>query len=426
MARSKRLLAALAAGAMMFGMAGCTDTSYIVKYGDQKVNSGVYLMNMFNEMTYQMTMMYYTQGIQDGYFDQEVEGKSFSDYLLDTAKVKTNECIAITDQFDKLGLSLTDDEEKELNDSIRTAWQNSSELLEKEGISKESMKYVYAADIKREKIFDYYYGEGGVEAVTDEELKGYVEGNYIRYKSLSFPKSTNLDENVANEENEEQKKLRDEYLALANGVDFEGFDDVIDQYNAYLDEKAAEEAATDAEDTTVLPTLEDAAVESEEESVGDAADNDDDGIIMDDAAAQTMDDGGFTLETTTEEEDDPYKNEVMTNYGNLTDEDKESDTGKLYAAINALGVGKAEAYEDDGNYYIIIKGDISERSADYAAENRDSLIQTMKKDDFQAKIDSWIAELNLEENSESFRRYTPKEVYDRQQEYYEEQGKKAQ
>lgn len=398
----------------MFSMSGCTDTSYIVKYGDEKVKSGVYLMNMFNEMTYQMYMMKYMQGVQEDFFDQEVEGKSFSDYLLDKAKQSTNECVAVTAQFDKLGLTLTEDEEKQLNDSIKQAWQSSSELLEKEGISKESMKYVYAADTKKERLFVYYYGNDGVEAVSDDELKAYVDENYIRYKSISFPKSTNEDETEKAKENEEQRKLRDEYLAKALGVDFKGFDDIIKEYNDYQAEKAAEETATDAEDTTMLPQMEDAAVENDEKTVGDAVAEDTDETADLDEAAD---------ELATAEEDE-FANELISNYGGMSDEDKESDTGKLYAAIDALDFGKAAAYEDDSNYYIIIKGDITERSAKYASDFRDNLVRTMKQDEFQAKIDSWITEFGIELNSDSVRRYTPKEVYNRQQEYNDEQSKK--
>ena len=73
---------------------------------------------------------------------------------------------------------------------------------------------------------------------------------------------------------------------------------------------------------------------------------------------------------------------------------------------------------DDDTVYILIKGDVTENSAKYAADNHEDLLQTMKNDDFQAKIDSWIEEIGISENSEAIKRYTAKVVYDKQNEFY--------
>lgn len=431
MGRLKKALAALAAGVMMFTLAGCSNTGYIMKCNDEEIKSGVYLFSMFNEMTYQMTMMYYMDGITENYFDEEVEGKSFSDYLLEKAKTLTKEYAAVTAQFETLGLSFTEDEIKALNASVKNTWDTNSALLEAEGISRESVKYVYYADQMRSKIFDFYYGDSGVEAVSDDELTAYVNDNFIRYKSISVAKSKSEDETEKTDEDAKQKQVRDGYLALASDVDFVGFDQIIDMYESYVASLNASEdgSVSDDEDTTdlALPTLEDAAVEGEEVTVGDIdhESNDDnivlhgdtDGVIVDESVEGLFADDDLTAE------EDTFEHETMSNYGAMSDEDKESNTGMLLAAIDALEVGKAAAYEDENYYYIIIKGDVTERSEQYASENRTTLVQTMKKDEFQSKIDVWVSELNFVENSEALRRYTPKDVYDRQEKYYEKQSK---
>ena len=75
-------------------------------------------------------------------------------------------------------------------------------------------------------------------------------------------------------------------------------------------------------------------------------------------------------------------------------------------------------YEDDNYYYIIIKGDVKERSEEYATENHDNMVHEMKSEDFEKIIDGWVEELNINVNSQAVKRYTPQVVYDKQEEYY--------
>ena len=82
-------------------------------------------------------------------------------------------------------------------------------------------------------------------------------------------------------------------------------------------------------------------------------------------------------------------------------------------------MGKATAYENDSAYYIIIKGDVSERT-DYVEDNKDSILQEMKGDEFQTKVDAWVEAISFTENEKALRRYTPEVVYEKQNEYYEE------
>jgi hypothetical protein len=450
-------------------MAGCTDTSYVLQSGDDKVNAGVYIYNMLSEMSYQMTMMYYNDGITEDYFDQEIDGQSFSDYLSDYALTSTKEYFAIVKQFDSLGLELTSDELDEINENVTEAWDSYGDFYESEGISKDSMKLAYKESQMRSDLFDYYYAEGGVEEVSNSDIVTYLNDNYVRYKSISIAKSTNEDEDTAASEDEENKALRDEYLEKAEGVSFDDFDTIIDEYNAYLEEVAAEEAAaedtssddssTDSETDSTADSETDSSTDSSADSeivIDDSAisfdaaatedsTTDDSSVASDDSEASddsTADDStveesdseaelitvsadGLTDDTedtaegdSSTEEVDPYENETMYNFGTMDDDTKESSTGEFITAVNDLEVGVATAYEDDDYYYIIIKGDITERSTEYAEDNKDSMISEMKSDDFQSKIDGWVEEIGISENSDAIKRYTPQVVYDKQEEYY--------
>lgn len=448
MNRLKKICAFCAAAAVTLSLAGCTDTSYVMQSGDQKVNAGIYIYNMYSEMSYQMSMMYYTQGITENYFDQEVEGKKFADYLSEQALKATKEYVAVVNKFEELGLELTEEETKEISDNVRSTWDSYGDFYESEGISKDSVKLVMRASTMRTKLFDYYYGEGGEEAVSDSDIESYLNDNYVRYKTIAIAKSTNEDETAAETEDQEKKALRDEYLEKANGVSFEDFDAVIEEYNEYVaaqsqensvssdvDSSAADaadsslSAGTDssmADDTSseiesgddrqvMAPVMEDSSA-ADESSVADSTSSVDDSSMSDDSASDS-EDGNETTADGTETEEDPYANEMLYNYGTMDDDAKESATGKLVAAVNDLEFGVATAYEDDNNYYVIIKGDIKERSAEYASENHEDMVQIMKSDDFQKKVDSWVEATDIKENKDAIKRYTPKAVYDKQVEY---------
>ncbi len=448
MHKSKKAAAAAVAAAMTLSLAGCTDTSYVMTYNDnEKINAGVYIYNLYTEMSYQMTMMYYVSGVTEGYLDQEVEGKKLSEYLPEKAKQATKEYAAIITKFDELGLELTEEELKTISDNLRDQWDASKDLYEKEGISKESIRQVQKGELMRTKLFDYYYGEGGEEAAGDSDLEQYVKDNYLRYKTISIAKSTDEDETVAEQDNKDNEALRDSYLEKAEGLGFDEFDDVIDEYNAYVADLTAAAEETSGTDLTDDSTAEidlgetddsdeaEAVAQEETEAEADAPEDStaDTEETADEAAEDTAAEEDYNIalpqdeeavadEVTTAEED-PYANETMLDYGNMDDDTKESDQGKLADAINALEVGKAAAYEDDNYYYIIIKGDVAERAAQYALDNHDTLLHSLKDDDFQTKLDSWIEALNIKENSDALKRYSAKQVYDLQEEYYTELNK---
>lgn len=434
MARLKKAAALLTAAMIACSAAGCSDTSYTLKADNEEIRAGIYIDYMLNEMSYQISMLYYNEGITEDYFSQEIEGKSFSEYVSEQALKNTKEYAAITKQFEELGLELTSDETKDINSTVNDAWDNQSGLYEKEGISRESLKEVYLCTLKREKLFNYFYAEGGTEEVSSDEMQTHVNDNYLRYKTISISKSTSEDEETAKTENEENQALRDEYLEMAQGLSFDEFDQVIDAYQEYQEEQSSSESDDSTEESSDSTESDES---SESSSDSDSAESPDDTSSVADTSSEEESDSSLTessdsasesdessesdsdTDSSSEEEEDPYPNETMVNFGSYEEEDLESDYGKLLSEIDSLEVGKATAYENDSAYYIIIKGDVSERT-DYVEDNKDSILQEMKGDEFQTKVDAWVEAISFTENEKALRRYTPEVVYEKQNEYYEE------
>lgn len=441
MAKLKKAAVLLTAVIMACSAAGCSDTSYTVKADDKEIRAGIYIDYMLNEITNQINTLYYNEGVTEDFFSHDIDGKSFSDYVSEQAMKNTKEYAAVTAKFDELGLELSAEQLKDINSQVNDEWDSMGEMYEKEGISKESLKEVYLCSEKRHEIFEYYYGEGGEEEVSEEDMQNFVNENYLRYKTIVINKSTAEDEETKKTEDEEKLALRDEYLAKADGVSFDDFDSIIDEYNAYVEAQSADssdetdaDASEEADESSETDESSDSSETADESSESaddsmtandtsseDESSADESSDTDSDASSETADDSEAEEETDAdveEEEEDPYPNEVMVNFTSHKDEDSDSDYVKLLTEIDGLEIGKAAAYENDTAYLIIIKGDVTERT-DYAVENEETIVHEMKDDEYQSKIDQWVEAIKFTNNEKAIKRYTPQTVYDKQNEYYE-------
>lgn len=416
MAKAKKITAALTAALLCTAsLTSCSDTSYVMTAGDSKINAGIYIYNELTEMSYQMTMMYYQKGIKKDYFDQKVDGKAFDEYLSDYALTATKEYAAVVDKFNELGLTLSDEDIKSINDSISSTWDSQGEFYESEGISKESVKLALKGSKMREELFDHYYAEGGEEAVSDDEMVKYLDDNYLRYKSISFAKTkastdssssaTDSSTDSADAANEEAKAKRDEFLEKAQGVSFDDFDSIIDEYNDYVASKKASDSSSATDSNS---------------SASDSSTTSDDTSSVSDSTADSSTAASDTDSSadSSSSAPDPYANEKMANYGEMDDSQKDTTNGKILKEVSGMSTDVATAYEDDNAYYILIKGDIKGRDTEYAKDNHEDLLKEMKSDEFQKKLTSWVEKLDIKVNNKAIKRYTPKVVYDKQTEYY--------
>lgn len=431
MAKAKKITAALTAALLCSAsLTACSDTSYVMTVGDSKINAGIYIYNELTEMSYQMTMMYYQKGIKKDYFDQKVDGKAFDEYLSDYALTATKEYAAVVDKFNELGLTLSDEDLKSINDSISSTWDSQGEFYESEGISKESIKLALKASKMKDEIFDHYYAEGGEEAVSDDDMVKYLDDNYLRYKSISFAKtstssdsssSTDSSTDSADSANEEAKAKRDEFLEKAQGVSFDDFDSIIDEYNDYVASKNASDSssAADSDSSAADSSTTSDDTSSVAESDTSSAASDDTSSVSDSTAdSSTAASDTDSSADSSSSAPDPYANEKMMNYGTMDDSQKDTTNGKILKEVSGMDTDVATAYEDDNAYYILIKGDIKDRDTEYAKDKHEDLLKEMKSDEFQEKLTGWVEKLDIKVNNKAIKRYTPKVVYNKQTEYY--------
>lgn len=452
----KRAAAACAAAAVAAtAMSGCTSASqYPMSAGDTKVNAGVYINYVIGEMNNQVYALYYSGEISDPSecFSKDIEGENFTDVVKNSAVKRTKEFMAVNEKFDEFGLSLTDEDIAAIEASVDSNWAQNGDLLEYTGVSRESYKQVLEASYKRQAIFDYYFAEGGVEEVSDSDVQSYVEENYIRYKAITYPKSSAEDETERAEADAEIQERFNNYLAEAEGLSFEEFDRIIEMHDQFLEEKEAEAqengdydlgSDTDteedtADDSSEADTADDSAADedaSSEDSDSEETDSDTDSEDEESSGAEdpeAEDESGDTDEDTGDtdawdeaEEVEPYSNETIVNATDAIDTESASyneNYGSMIAAMMAQPVGEAALYDLNENYFVIfIRGDISERT-DYAQDNKETLVEEMMTDVFDEMVATWAESLGIKINDKAIKKYGVRTLFDRQNDYYEKNG----
>lgn len=332
-------------------LTSCADTTYICKSGDKSINAGVFIFYVMSQINQQAYTYYQSNGkmsediINEKYGDGTM---TVGDFAHEDAYTSCQKLMCTMLKFDELGLSLTDDEKHEIADAVEASWD--PDYYESMGIAKSSLEQIQTALEMDEKLFYAYYGEGGINEVSDSDIDAFIKDNYVRFKLISIVKAEGKES--------EAKAAADEYAAMAEE---KSFDEVIAEYRA----KTAEENGTAADD--------------EEET--------DNNIMVNKNSGDYAD------------------NEVV----------KYIDTG--------MNNGDIKTYEDDNYWYVIEKLDVTDYP-EYTEENKDSLLREMKTDEFEEMADGWLSDMQIEQNSDAFSRYSAEKVYDKYLDYQEDQSNK--
>lgn len=186
------MLALLAAALLTLTLAlgGCalgTNTTEIASYGDgETVPAGVYL---YYQLTAYQNGIYQVPDYQKDPIKQEIDGVPFGDWVIQEAQESVKRHVAAELEFERLGLSLTEEETDSALAGVNAAWESSGAVFEKNGIAKSSLEAVALAGAKYARLFPAYYGEGGEKEVSEAELLSYYQENYRRITQLVFSKN---------------------------------------------------------------------------------------------------------------------------------------------------------------------------------------------------------------------------------------------
>jgi len=346
----KKMLACVSSLAIAVSITACADTSWANKIDGTEIDAGVYIfyaLEGYNEASTKLSETEYTGSI----FDQKIEEKDVDTYVSDYATDRCKKTIAIDKKFDELGLTLSENDEKAIAVKVQSALDNAEDYYTKHGVSTKSLTRVVTTLTKQDLIFDKYYAEGGIEAVSQEDINAQLIKDYARIKPLRIALAKADGSEVDDARKTEVLNKANDYIKRVE--DGENFDDIITEYYQEISP------------------------------------------VTDDSSSET---------DVAEEDIDPYKNEIVVYDGYQY---MEADTITEILALNKYD--EPTLIKTDDYYYVVEKLDILERE-DITSDLISNVLLTLKFDDFEAMIESLSADYSVEINKDSYDRYSIQEI----------------
>lgn len=376
-------------------------------------------------------------------FSSQIDGKDAKTWIYDEATKSMQEYAAIEAKFTELGLTITADEKDAAKVYCDQIWDYAGEYYTKMGISEKSYTSLYLNSQKRDKVFKTIYSEGGEYAVSDDEIKTYLDENYAMINYIAMELKDGSGNLLKSDGKAEMMSMAESYVErYKNGEDFDALNA---EYTAYYDnlkataaEEAANAAADEAETETstaeVTPSDAEAALEDNADEITDSAETAEDATeapIEDTAEAEeTADTAEETAEadtTTTEEaaettetsadasaeETSDSGEQISSNKTVIEKSGTTPDSAVVSKVFDEMQKGDIQIIEssDSETYYIVLKMDVLETD-EYFLSAKDSLLYEMKSEDFDALITQWTEAQNVVKNQDAYKRYDPKKLFD--------------
>ncbi len=376
-------------------------------------------------------------------FSSQIDGKDAKTWIYDEATKSMQEYAAIEAKFTELGLTITADEKDAAKVYCDQIWDYAGEYYTKMGISEKSYTSLYLNSQKRDKVFKTIYSEGGEYAVSDDEIKTYLDENYAMINYIAMELKDGSGNLLKSDGKAEMMSMAESYVErYKNGEDLDALNA---EYTAYYDnlkaaaaEEAANAAADEAETETstaeVTPSDAEAALEDNADEITDSAETAEDATeapTEDTAEAEeTADTAEETAEadsTTTEEAADTTETSADASAEETSDSGEQISSNKtvieksgttpdsavVSKVFDEMQKGDIQIIEssDSETYYIVLKMDVLETD-EYFLSAKDSLLYEMKSEDFDALITQWTETQNVVKNQDAYKRYDPKKLFD--------------
>jgi hypothetical protein len=300
--------------------------------------------------------------------DKVIEGKEVREWINDETTKLMQEYAAIENKFDELGLSFEDNEKEKITVYMDSLWEYYGSSYEDMGISEDSQILIMLNSQKESLIFDYFYGSGGTEEISEADIRNYLTENNARINYIEMELKDGEGNLLKSDGKAEIKEMAEDYIErIKNGEDMNA---VGNEYEKYYD--ALVEAAEAA-----------AAEESEDEDT--------------DASDESTD--ADTTEETEEEETITDNTTVISPSGSYP---SEAVVEKVFDG--SVKEGDVFLVEEDEVYYIVQYMDLFSDES-YYEDNESTARHALKDDDFDAMVDEWTASQNVERNEAAYKRY---------------------
>lgn len=291
------------------------------------------------------------------YYNQDIDGKSFEDYVKDVALENCKKFLAYEKLCGENGLVLSDEQISNAESMADENWNyyGYGAIFEQNGISFETYKKLLINSFKADLYFDSIYNEGGAKEVSTEDIQTTMDENYVAvylllkdYSSESEPDLDKIEEEL------EGFKTR-----LEKGEDYENvYNDFYDITSAST-ETDEEEEAEEGEDATPAPK---------------------------DKYIQILGSEGTS---------------DMVAFGKFDE-------------VKAMEIGEVSVIADSDNkaYYVVVKKDINSDTYYRDEYLKSDILYLIKADEFEADILEYINPLKFTVNNYAMRQFKVKNIKD--------------
>lgn len=269
---TKRAMAAVLCGALALTACSCGNTTGTALTIDgTDIPAGVYICYQMDAYSKAQAALAEAQPDLDMYaedFDikaQTIEGVNAEEWIKNKTFELCRNYVAANKAFDEYGLSLTAEQQAEINQYVTSAWEEENmyaqylygfdtigEYYESKGVGEKSYKETQTLYYKQEAVFNHLYGEGGELEVPAEEINAKILSDYALV--LSF------------EVDPAYGKAQDYVDMLNSGTSFTAAKQAYDQAEAVAEAEEAKKEAEEAGEEYDGTLPEDVVVAEVEES----------------------------------------------------------------------------------------------------------------------------------------------------------------
>ncbi len=377
-------LALIAAGAMLACAAGCgEDTSWSFKNKYDTLSNGNWIYYTYSEYNEALNKIEASKTeSSESSKDEEssvdvnkekIEDKNAVDWIYDQAQDACVAQLTIERLISENKIKIDKEQLKNYEDAYSQYYQQYfKDIMEKLGVSEETyLKINSRYSYLQNELFTALYDEGGSKAVSDEEMKKYVNDNYVHYFYLPMTLESTDDTTTEESSGSEDAAAKKEAAEEAN-------DKIEERANHYV--QMFKSGKTEAEVVEQYKT---------------------------DEAAKSSESGETTDASTIQD--------VSTKYTGKIDDAGLSD--ELKKTISGMKDKEAKAQEIDGSLYVIYKAPIADYAnnikkaeeiteTDTTAVSKTTVLHNMKDEDFKSYIDSEKKKTKYDKNQPCLDKYT--------------------
>lgn len=359
----KKFMAALTCLALSASLSSCADTRWGAQIEDYQLSAGLFILGQMGALSEVYAYMTENEYAEDASpLDVTIEGKSAEEWINDKATETLKEYVAVEKKFNEVGLIFEDSEFKNAALYVDSMWESYEayglgDYYSKVGVGKQSQTDQQVNLLKKDKLFEYYYGEGGEKEITKDEIDKYISENYAKVSYIEMPLKDGEGNLLKTDGKAEIKRMAQDYIARAEGG--ESFDTISTEYNKYYN-----------------GLLRDAAIASGE-------------FTEETYDAQNVQEESYPPKEATVKKGDSYPSAVFAE--------------KLFDG--SVADGGYALIEEDEIYYIVYKPNILE-DTEYVAGMKSSVQFELKGEEFEQSIKDWSAGLTVVKNDAAYKRYS--------------------